>query len=321
MPNYQTNLKFIPFQIENAGRVNSIRLVTNKGQIALAALTDAVDGASPVSVVNIDGSHTGPSRSVCKLQSPFGTPSWDIANTRTGFAAVWTKPGSAISPLGYYLSDSPEVLLTGYYRSGVFQNPRFVRGSSALAVTAVVFEERGNVLAIFEDSLETGHSSYVTLPPLGPNILLDGLLLRHASGYLLFAKLLPSGPRGSEREDRRGESIKPGILRCLRLNMKLQPMGGSMQPLGDTEIFEFDADVSGSSVFLLATTRNGFIAATTNASEEVLDWIASPDIPRHVELVAPAVLASGNTAIAVVIECVTPKQSQILLARSAFNGP
>jgi len=315
MPHSEIDLKFAPLPVENPGRVNTIRLVSDNGRAALATLTGATDGAHQVSVAPVDGPHIGFPSPLFKLESLFGVPSWDVANPRTGIAAVWTKPGSGISPLGYHAPDGAETVLTGHYPSGVFQNPRFVRGEPALAVTAVASEASGNVLALFHGSLKSGQSLYVPLPSAGPGILLEGLLLREGSGYLLLAKLLAPGPRGAERKDMRSESFQPGILRCLRLNVKLQPVGVSLHPIGDTNVLEFDADVSEGRVFLLATTHNGYIAAVAAASEEALHWTTSPDVPSRAELLTPSVLATGKTAFAAVIESAAIQRLQILMGQ------
>lgn len=313
MNNNEIDLKFAPLHLDNAREVNSIRLVSDSGRLALAMLTDVTDGAHPVSVVSIDSSHVGFSRLLFKLESLFGVPSWDVANTQRGIAAVWTKPGSAISPLGYRTPDSVDKVLTGRYPSGVFQSPRFLRGGSDTAIVAIAYEENHQILAFFYDLLESGYSSYVSLPTAGTGILLDGLLLHQGSGYLLFTKTLAPGSRGPERKDARGESIQPGILRCLLLNNKFQTVGANLNPIGDNAIFEFDVDVSDGQVYLLATTNNGYIVAVGTTSEQILHWTTSFNLSAKTELVAPTVLAMGKTAFAAVIESATTEHPQMIL--------
>lgn len=316
MTENKIDLKLTPIEVENADRVGSVRLVNDGGRAALITLLDVGKGAPVLHLHFLDRSHAGPARPLLKLDSPFGPPSWDVAGTKTGLAAVWTMPGSAVSKLGYRAPDAAPTVLTGRYPSGVFESPRFVRGEpeTAGAVTAIAYEESGRVLALFSGSLEGGQAAYLPLPSAGTGIPTDGLLLRSGAGYLLFAKFLTPGAPGPERKDGHGESIAPGILRFMRLNAKLQPVGAALNPLGDAAVYEFDADLSGDRVFLLATTQRGHAAATAVVSEGGLNWLRS-DRPVGADLVSPSLLVTGNAALAAVIESGAPASSKILIGR------
>jgi hypothetical protein len=315
VPVLEIDLAFAPLPVEDAERIKAIRLVADSGRTALAMLGQSADGTPELSIAPLDGPGPGRSRPLFTLDSPFGLPSWDVAGTPTGIAAVWTKPGSAISPLGYRGQSGGAIVLTGRYPSGVFQSPRFVRGAEpGEAVTAIAYERSGKVVALFQESIESGRAAYTPLPSAGAGIPLDGLLLRDGAGYVLFVKLLAPGPRGPERTDRRGESLQPGLLYSLRLDATLQPVGASARPIGDTALFEFDADAAGGRLFLLATTQTGYTAAVATASEGSLRWTAS-DVAARAELVAPSVLAAGQTTLAAVIESAATQRPRILTGR------
>lgn len=317
IPNHEIALKLVPLKVEKAGNVNSIRLVTNSDHTIMTMLTSTENGAHLVSAIQIGGdlATNQQPHALFKLESYFGMPFWDIASMESGIAAVWTKPGSAISPLGFRRQGSEEINLTGNYSSGVFQNPRFVRGTTTVAITAIANENKGSIIALFHNEVESGQADYMPLPSAGPGTPLDGLLLQQGSGYLLITKLLVSEPRGSERMDLRGESIQPGILRCIQLNAKFQPVSSSMSPINDTNIFEFDADISGNKVFLFATTDNGYIAAETTITQETLRWNISRDVSSHAEFVSPSILAVGNTAFTAVIDPRVTQPPRILIGQ------
>jgi hypothetical protein len=291
-------LELAPASTEADGRVNSIRLVAQAGRAALVSLADSADGARTLSLSPIEGLRTAGPQRLFDVQSPFGTPLWDVAATSNGIAAVWTRPGSAIVPLVTRHSTTAEAVLTAQYPMGVFENPRFVRGENGAALTAVTEQNNERVLVLFRE----GQGAYITLPSAGPGRLVEGLLLRQGSSYLLFATVLPPGPRGAERTDLRGEKLQPGVLLGRRLDAGLKPVGDPIVPLGDLPVFESDADISGDQVFLFATTERGHIAAHATADGDALRWTASPEVEVRVELVAPSVLAQGSTAVAAAID-------------------
>jgi hypothetical protein len=47
------------------------------------------------------------------LDSPFGQPDWDATHSSVGLAAVWSRPGSAISPLWTQAGREAATLFTG----------------------------------------------------------------------------------------------------------------------------------------------------------------------------------------------------------------
>jgi hypothetical protein len=293
------------------------------GGTVLAMLHEASGGTFPVQLSSV-GDAAERTFPHLALESPFGTPSWDVLATEAGFATVWTEPGSAICGLGYRGPTGNEVQLTQRYPAGVFENPRFVRGEpgAAAAITAIAAKhDGGSVLALFSQSLDSGHSAYVPLPALGAGLLADGLLLRNGVGYLLFVKRVPPGPRGAERRDGRGESVIPGILYCARLNAQLEPIGGALRPLGDGAIYEFDADLSGGRVLLFATTADGYVAASAHAGAEALHWSAAQSVVKHADFAAPSVLAAGATPVAAAIAGATTAHPQIVMGSYWAAGP
>lgn len=320
MANNAPKLQLLPLKHANAVlTANSIRIVINTNQLAITALTTAEDYSDLVSIVTLgEGNIVNQApRILFNLESYFGIPSWDTKDDIGGISAVWTKPGSAISPLFYREQGSEAIALTGSYSSGVFQNPRFVRGDSAIAITAIAYEDSGNVLVVFHHEITSGNSRYLPLPSVGLGTPIDGLLLRQGTGYWLFEKLGVSGPRGPERKDGRGESIQPGILRCQRLDASFQPLDTVESPFDDIAIFEFDADVVANIVYLFATTGTGkgYVHAKAINSNDSLQWIMSPEVSLSADLMSPSVVAVGENAFAAVLESDVNGNRRILLGQ------
>jgi hypothetical protein len=311
MTDNKLDFKFAPFPVENVAAVNSVRLVAGK-VATLAVVGKSQDGVPELTLVPIGGGKNS-SRALFPLTSPFGAPSWDLARHATGFAAVWTKPGSAISRLGYQNSGGEELKLTGRYPAGVFQSPRFVRGttSSGPAVTAVMLQGSSYGLVLFLSALESGNAVYQPLPSIASGFVQDGLLLRSDSGYLLVDRMLQQGNRAPDRKDARGESLPPGILVFSRLNAKLEAVGPVVKPLGDTPVYEFDCDLINGDIFLLATTQTGYAAGRANIAEPERPWVISP-IPTKEPLASPSLLALANTVHAAVLD-VSSASSRVLI--------
>jgi hypothetical protein len=318
MPNQKTLLEFVPLKMEEVGNVKSVRLVSEKDKIYLAALMGSERRHEHrVSMSSYDGTgaiNRHPNKEF-NLDSPFGVPSWDIAFGQAGFSTVWTMPGSAFMPLAYRTHGGEEMVIAGRDPGGVFHVPRFVRGAMVTAITSV---SQGNTLVLFQNAIESGHAPYKPLPSTGPGLLAGGLLLQVHSGYVLLSKLV-GGPRGPARRDVGGESLDAGTLRCLYLNAKFQAVGAALSPLGAAEIYEFDADISGDKVFLLATTAKGYMTAVGTVSTQSIVWMTSSDMLADGDLFSPSILASEKTAIAAVIEFKVEYQSppsrQLLMGR------
>lgn len=294
--NAEIDLKFAPLHAERAGRVNSIRLARERGNASLATLSDANDGAPPVDVSSLDGQELTRRLFNFELQSPYGAPSWDVAASQSGLAAIWTKPGSAICPLAFRAPGGTAGVLTGRYPSGVFQNPRFVRArpASPPAATAVLSGNSSTVLVLFASPLPNGDSSYVPLPPAGSGILQDGLLVSTSTGFLLLSKYLATGLRKAERMDARGESFQPGLLRSLELTAELKPVGLPTSPIGDTLIYEFDADLWDGRASLFTTTEKGYVVAIAGRVEGKFVWDPAPEVAVHPGLTTPSVLGTDK---------------------------
>jgi hypothetical protein len=300
-------LELSPSPIESAGRVNSIRLIADAGGAALASVRDSVEGTSALSLSHIDGVRIDRAQPLFGLKSPFGAPFWDVASTPNGVAGVWTRPGSASSPLVLRRGSAGEEVLTSQYPMGVFQNPRFVRGEQGTAITAITQEGGESRVALFRN----GQHAYVSLPAAGPGLLLDGLLLRQPGGYLLFFLVLPQGPRAAERTDLRRETLQPGVLTCAPLGPDLQPAGERTRPFGDVPLFEFDADVTGNRVFVVATPRRGYLATRGTVTGAAVQWTPSLAALASEELVSPSVLALGTSAVAAAIDASTAERPVI----------
>ena len=320
MNNDQIKYQYAPISIDEAGEVKSIRLIRAGEAAGLAFLTQVAGQGSKISVRRVAEGSAEQARFLFSLDWPLGAPSWDIAAARAGFAAVWTKPGSAICPLAFRSPAGLTSALTGRYPMGVFQGPRFVRGeeaSGATAITSVTYEGEKRDFALFQDSSDQGDSNYFPLPHPGAGLLLDGLLLKSGSGYVSIVKLLAQGERVPDRIDG-GESIRPGVLHTLLLDGEFRPVGNTSSPLNDSQIYEFDADVVEGRLFLIATTAKGSSAAIASLSGHELNWSASLNVPAKGELTSPAILAMGrDSALTAAIESTSASRTRLLLARMA----
>ena len=193
---------------------------------------------------------------VLRLPSLFGAPSWDLAMSSAGPAAVWSRPGSAISPLWTRVAAQDPAPLSRD-PMGVYAGPRLVRGGGAgSGVTAVTEVDAVNRLA-----LVARREPQRLLPIIGSGRLIAGQLVHRGPTHWLFALCLPPGPRMPERQDLRGESLPCGMLYAAPLDNKLVLAGAIQQPFGEQRIYEFDVDSTGSALTVAATSPRGWRAA------------------------------------------------------------
>jgi hypothetical protein len=128
----------------------------------------------------------------------------------------------------------------------------------------------------------------------------------------LLVKFLATGQRGPERKDGRGEASQSGILNCLRLNARLEPLGPAENLLNTTQIYQFDAAISAGRVLLLATTEIGYIATSAVLTPETLVWSKTVQAVPSKELTSPAVLGADGAIHAAVIESAGSAHPRIL---------
>lgn len=289
--------------------VTSLRLVRLDGGAVLALLSPGAGGVYPLAALPFAATAgAGPARHLRDLELPFGVPSWDVAASSPGVEAVWTVPGSAICPLNHAAGGGAALVPDGTDPRGVYQNPRFWRGSAGAGITASVPSADGYALAAIAGRPGTARTAI--LPAAGGGLLLDGLLLAGDGFHLMFARLRAvSGP---ERTDLRGESIQPGVLRCLRLDQTFRPEDDASSPLGLTPVLEFDADISAGRVVVLATTQAGHVTAFGHAGARSTRWIATAEARFVDKLLSPAVLADGDRAAAAMIAAPGPTTARIL---------
>ena len=292
-------------------RVISIRLLSRRGGTALASLADSTGGVFALALSPIADDQLAPAQQAFDIQSAFGAPGWDSTIVGGELAAVWTRPGSAISPLVWRTGDRQDTVLTSEYPMGVFEVPRFVRGTDSPAVTALTERDGVRVVALFRD----GRPAYEILPPAASGLLVAGLLVRQNPGYLLFAAAVPPGPRLPERYDLSGQSLQPGVLAALPLDARFEPAGQSTRPFGNLPIFEFDGDVSDSRAFLLATTATGYVTTKGQLTAGAWQWSRPSMVAAAAPAFAPAVLASGETALAALIEAASTGQTLVRIGR------
>ncbi len=320
MPDSATDFHVTELHSSPADQINSLRLASDGNTLSLAGMTASPDGMHDVSIRAFETDTPGIPRPLAKLTSPFGTPFWDVAATPKGFATVWTMPGSAISSLGYQVQGQAEITLTGHYPSGVFQNPRFVRGNPGLAVTACALQPDGEALVLFPDGPEKGDAPYRLLPAAGEGTVLDGLLIRIGDGYLLLAKYAAPTAGAPHRADFRGESVAGGILRCLWLAADFQAVGSAYSPFGDSAIYEFDADASDGRIYLAATKPQGYFAAAAIIRDGKWNWIHPAAAAQdEAALFAPALYAQGKSA-AMAFLVGGPGSRNVLRGRISIQG-
>lgn len=300
-----------PAELAQPMPLNSLRLLAQGAAVRLVGLSAAAGGSHPLVVADVAGTRVGPAQPLFALDSLFGIPGWDVSAPGGGaIGAVWSRPGSAISPL-MFGSAQRAAELSAHHPMGVFADPRAVRGPGGAGITAVADLDSGRHLVLFRAAGQAG----IELPAAGPGQLQRGLLLRHATGHLLWALMLPPGPRADERQDLRGESLPGGVLHVLPLDAGLAPAGAAIQPFGDSWLYEFDADLADGQVQVFATTAQGHRVARAAVGAKAADWQRSAERRAQGVLSSPSVLAQGAAMLVAALEALPGQPPRILLGR------
>ena len=296
-------------EINNIDTVRSIRLVDVNNQAYIAVLTENKDifrdHILTLHAINIDTNIFHSPHVLFNLHSLFGSPDWDIINGASGISVVWTIPGSMGVKLGYRRVGNEDILLTDYSLILVLQNPRFVRRYNTVAVIASNGSYTDDAIVLLNDALEKNNeqSHYSTLPSYNSGGVFEGILIKQGEGFLLITRIRERGEDiRSERKDVYGYAQSSGYLICVQLNAAFEPVGVSTSPVGDTLVFEVDADAVGDKVYLFATTKEGYVATTATVTNQTIQWAPAVSHATAGDYFAPGVLATGESAIVVVLE-------------------
>jgi len=317
MPKNNMNLNFVPYKVKDPDEIISVRLANFSNHLALTTLTLGNNADYLISAIQLENKNIQHPRILFKVWSDsgfYGIRSWDIYSKQTDIATIWTIPTSATLSLGFNKKGSEKINLTGEHKMGVYNNPRFVRGGNSISVTTVF----GRSPVLFNNGFKSGNAQYLAFPIEETDRIKEVMLLNHNNGYLLIYTKDYSQDRNRNHAERYlggGASATTSYLYFLQLDHNFQPLTTKTLLIGNIGIFEFDADISGDNVFLMATTKSGYITAETKITKDNLDWRVSPNISLQTELVSPSVIIGKNATYAAGIGLSTKQPNQILVGK------
>jgi hypothetical protein len=246
--------------------------------------------------------------SLAQLLPP--APAWDVEAGPGGVPRVIIeRAGGALNQLS--LADpGGEVGLTGL-PLGSYGEPRFVKrlppGSPRRVLTAILDNER---LAAFEVA-----PSGACGPVKVIRNAAGGVAVRRRGGYALFFKESRPGPV-------RGTSTPPGVLRQIDLGPDFAPAGPVLSPLGETIVYELDADAAdaaGDRLAVTATVPQGLLVMVGKPSHGTWRTAAQRLIPWSEPLFSPRLLATSGGLRLAAVEIRAAGQARLLLGLG-FRG-
>lgn len=297
-----------PHPLTESRRISKVRFASRMSPPTLLGLGAASDGEWPLWSLTTGQADAPP---LLRLPSAHGWPGWDVAGSAAGPAAVWSRPGSAISPLWTRVADQEPVELSALEPMGVYQGPRLVRGGGAAGVTAVTEVDAQTRLAL----LLRRDVAQRLLPAIGRGRLLAGQLVHHGQRPWLFALCLPPGARLPERLDLGGETLLAGVLYAAPLDDSLATAGAVQMPFGDDRVYEFDADTAGPALAVAATCARGWRIARAADADGVLHWQSAAEADADTPLTSPSVIADGATVQVALLQKVGTSASRLMSAR------
>lgn len=246
------SVNFKPIDMQESAQAERVRWAPTVANTLLVALPES---RRSVRIVGV--SMQGQTLPLASLPAK---EDWDVGATQSRQAQlVHTESGSAVLGLAWRtLPDGKPEKVNQHRALGIFGQPRYVRGAqgSPLPLTSVALlgQPRQTKVVVFRPDANGGYQAHQVLPtPAGQHV--QGVLMLQApGGYLMLLHLAnPAAPR-------RGD-MAAGTLLAQPLNDKFMPSGPAWQPLGDRPVYEFDADMAGTRLVLLATTPQGWAVA------------------------------------------------------------
>lgn len=253
------------------------------------------------------------------LKQRMGAAQWHVCSRSDGsHAVIMTDPLSASCGLLFDSShDETEVHVSAKYERGVFVGPRWIKGACDQDATIFAIDAQPYVRRIVRFSERTDHGHWheefdvVHAPENGRIESIE--IVSHRSSYVLLYKSFLPRVEAEDLDDSqlyRTDSTNgdwlAGSIFALELDAKLEVVGGPDRPLGDLLAFDFDADISGDDVFILATTKEGLFlwswrpsergAAPTLVGQFKSDLpLTQPRVAVSYDMIHYAVIASART--------------------------
>lgn len=257
----------------------NIRLLYSTSQ---AASGDVVDFITILFSMPIDGSgEAEPKLLVDATIDP--APRWNATRTPKGFyIAAMELAAGAFNELRVVEPGQYDIQLQVKNPVADFSAPRFVKpvAKSGYAVSAAVDRE---ALVLFVRDEKSGYG-------LGQEICKAelGVVTKLGDKWSVLYKTRVPGPV-------RGRMVYPGKLNHLLLGADLKPVGEPSKPLGDTVVYEIDADLFDSSLAILATTEtDGVLAVGSVASTGGLTLTQQSPLGAGGVLSDPNLLVAGG---------------------------
>jgi len=245
----------------------------------------------------------------------------DVTVQQNGsLSLVCTRAGSGRCQLVYRdLRVNEGIFVNHRYEGGIFVRPHFVRHAKdgKFMIDALAIVGGKTVPVLFQPDHSSTYGEYTLLPQSADGRLLDERLLRYGSGYLLLTRT--SLPRiSSERSLGSHVSVPLGNLYGTVLDRAFRPTGNPVRIIGDTQVFEFDADVHGTDIVLFATTTTGFELAVGPLDHGMIDNKHRQAIPWQRPLASPAIVTVADWAQAAIIESPGEPGAKLMVSRFDF---
>jgi len=299
-------ISLAPVRVDSPSSIRRTALAAIDGRAEVfVSVTSA--GPPPRTVVSSrpvkDGTTAWTQRiSLAQLLPP--APAWDVeASPGSVPRVIIERAGGALNQLSL-IGPGGEVGLTRL-PLGSYGEPRFARRvpeSPRRVLTAVLDGER---LATFEVA-----PSGACGPVKVIRNAVSGVAVRRRGGYALFFKERRPGPV-------RGESTSPGVLRQIDLGPDFEPTGPVLSPLGETVVYEVDADAAGDGLAIVATVPQGLLVMIGKTIQGTWRTTAQQLIPRSEPLFGPSLLATSDGLRVAAVEIGAGGQAQLLLGRTA----
>jgi hypothetical protein len=221
---------------------------------------------------------------------------WDVAISNGQTKIVHEKPGGATNSLSLWTASGSSQALTREYPMQSFSEPRFVKAS----------QPPGWVTAIVDNRTCVALSLVRAEPYRKLGECAAGLLVQNGIGFAFVYKTGVPGPA-------RGNGISPGRIHLASLDAQLRSSGPATVVF-EGVVFEFDADVIGDKLVVVATTPKGIVVAVGPAQRTAVRLVAEEHAIPTV-LTSPAIGNSGSgKALVAALDSGGPAAARVFIA-------
>lgn len=234
-------------------------------------------------------------------------PNWDVAQEMdSSYAVLYENAGGAINSIILENTKQARMAVNVNHRLESFSNAHFIKrqyNDKSFTVSAISEKKH---LVVFSRTPNSDFGNYKKICDC-----YDALIVKLPGGLgVLYKMIVPGYSR---------YNIMPGVLYYAKLDQNFNTVGPIVKPLGDTAVFEFDADVVKDKIAIFATSEQNIILAIDFPSVEPFAIKAVEIEHDKTKVTQPSILITESHLYLAILASAQTQNARVLIGSSSLD--